>query len=84
MDLRVVHGTNSLVGNMFVPRMDGRGEPQRADFRSREDSVRRTDVRHKQPVYMQPVYRTAKEFNNRQTIAPVDRHNGINRPEFTR
>lgn len=83
MDLRVAHGTNSLPGSMFAPRMDSRGEPHFAEFRSREpENMRRADVKHK--PFIQPVYRTVKELNSRQTITPADRHNGVNRPEFTR
>lgn len=83
MDLRVAHGANSLSGRMFAPRMDSRNEAQFADFRSREpENMRRADARHK--PFIQPVYRTAKDLDSRQTIAPVDRHNGVNRPEFTR
>jgi len=62
--------------------MDSRGEPQFVDFRSREpENLSRADVRHK--PFIQPVYRTAKDLDRRQTITRVDRHNGVNRPEFT-
>lgn len=83
MDLHIVHGANFLPGSMFGPRMDSRGEPQFVDFRSREpETLSRADVRHK--PFMQPVYRTTKDLDRRQTITQVDRHNGVNRPEFTR
>ncbi|XP_078372166.1 uncharacterized protein LOC144655868 isoform X3 [Oculina patagonica] len=75
----------NISGSMFAPRMDSRGEQQFAEFRSREpENSRRADVRHK--PFIQPVYRTAnrsKDLDSRQTITPVDRHNGGNRPEFT-
>lgn len=53
------------------------------DFRSREEmNTRRADV--KQKSFMQPVYRTSKEVDCRQTVTPNERHNGVQRPEFTR
>jgi len=80
MDLRVVHGAaDSFAGNMFGPR----GETQFVDFRNREDmkARRAADVKHKS--FRQPVYRTSKELDRRQTVTASERHNGVQRPEFT-
>lgn len=81
MDLRVVHGAgDSFAGNMFGPG----GETQFVDFRNREDmkARRAADVKHK--PFTQPVYRTSKELDRRQTVTASERHNGVQRPEFTR